>query len=160
MRLVNGHGLLEVRVNKRLNHDTFRLFGSNYLSTSLGTGLAYDPERIDDGDLYFTSCRGDCATTTQQDGEQAKEINMTSRTVSKNQKPREVLDSRIPGMHVFSIQGVESKGENTQDFALEGEQRPSKDEAGQSAWEVAKAWVAEIGEVTETDTEYMFSNNG
>lgn len=84
---------------------------------------------------------------------------MTFRTVNRNQKAEYVTGSRAKGFYVFSIQGVERKGASTQYFSLDGEQKPTQDEAKQSAWAAARAWAAELGEVTKTDTEYTSSSN-
>ena len=54
---------------------------------------------------------------------------MTFRTVNRNQKAEYVTGSRAKGFYVFSIQGVERKGASTQYFSLDGEQKPTQDEA-------------------------------
>lgn len=83
---------------------------------------------------------------------------MTSRTVSRNQKAEYVDGSRAKGFYVFSIQGLERTNRiSAQNFDLMGRGATSE-EAKQNAWAAARAWVAELGEVTKTETEYIASN--
>lgn len=83
----------------------------------------------------------------------------TERAVSRNQKAEYVDGSRAKGYYVFSIQGLERTNRiTTQNFDLPGARCVTQDEAKQSAWAAARAWVAEIGEVTKTDSEYKSIN--
>jgi len=79
---------------------------------------------------------------------------MKSRKVNRNQRAEYAGGSRAKGWYIFSLQGVERTGIGIQYFTIEGEKKPTQEEARQSAWQAAREWVAEKGEVVKTDSEY------
>jgi hypothetical protein len=80
-----------------------------------------------------------------------------TRKVNRGQSPEYAGGSKAKGWYVSSVQGVEEKGASRQYFTLEGERKPTRKEADQSAWQAAREWVAEIGEMTRTDTHIQSS---
>lgn len=79
---------------------------------------------------------------------------MTSRTVSRQQTAEYAEGSNAKGYFRYSVQGLERCGARLSYFDLLGEQKPSRKEAIESAWQAAREWVAEIGPVSKTDREY------
>jgi hypothetical protein len=78
----------------------------------------------------------------------------TERTVNRNQKAEYVAGSLKKGFYTFSVQGVERKNIiHTAYFSFEGT-GTTQDEAKKNAWQAAREWVAELGEVVKTDKEY------
>ena len=79
---------------------------------------------------------------------------MGIRKVNRNQRAQYAGGSKAKGWYVFSLQGVERNGVSIQYFSIESERKSSQDEAKQSAWQAAREWVAEKGEVVKTDSAY------
>lgn len=78
----------------------------------------------------------------------------TTRRVNRNQKAEYAGGSRAKGWYVYSIQGIEENGPRKQYFSIDGERKAESKDAIQSAWQAAREWVAEFGEVTKNDNEY------
>lgn len=79
---------------------------------------------------------------------------MKSRTVNRNQKAQYASGSRAKGFYTYTIQGLPRIGASRQYFDIEGDPKPESKDAIQAAWTAARTWVAEIGEVAKTDSEY------
>lgn len=79
---------------------------------------------------------------------------MATRTVNRNQRAVYAGGSKAKGWYQYSLDGYETKGASRQSFVIEGEQKPTQDEAIKSAWQAAREWVAETGECVKTEQEY------
>lgn len=78
----------------------------------------------------------------------------TERKVNRNQRAEYVAGSQAKGFYVFSIQGVERTNRiRIEYFSFEGRGVDSV-EAKRLAWQAAREWVAELGEVVKSDSEY------
>jgi hypothetical protein len=83
------------------------------------------------------------------------ENEMKTRTLNRNQKVIYIKGSvKHDRPFAYSVQVVERTGASTQYFEVEGEDCADSKAAIQSAWKAGKAFVAELGEVKVSDSEY------